>query len=67
MASKLESIVANMGVAFSGYESEVIHLFYRIEKNSVGYGVPKQSVHKTRMAIRRQRKLRRLEFGVNLF
>jgi len=56
-----------MGVAFSGYESEVIHLFYRIEKNSVGYGVPKQSVHKTRMAIRRQRKLRRLEFGVNLF
>ena len=62
MASKLKSIAAAIGVAFSGYESEVTHLLSRIEKNSV---VPKQSVQRTPSAIRRQRELRRLEFGVN--
>ena len=62
MASKLKSIAATIGVAFSGYASEVIHLLSKIEKNSV---VPKQSVQRTPSAIRRQRELRRLEFGVN--
>ena len=62
VASKLKSITATIGVAFSGYESEVIHLLSRIEKNTAA---PKQSVQMTPSAIRRQRELRRLEFGVN--
>ena len=62
VASKLKSIVATIGVAFSGYESEVTHLLSRFEKNSI---VPKQSVQRTPSAIRRQTELRRLEFGVN--
>jgi len=41
MAFKLKSITATNGVAFSGYESEVILLLSRIEKNSVRCGVPK--------------------------
>jgi len=65
VASKLKSIAATIGVAFSGYESEVIHLLSRIEKNSSGCGMPKQSVHRSPPAIRRQRELKRLEFGVN--
>ena len=56
-AQKLKSIATTIGVAFSGYESEVTHLLSRIEKNNV---VPKQSVQRTPSAIRR-----RLEFGVN--
>jgi len=62
VASKLKSIAATIGVAFSGYESEVIHLLSRIEKISI---VPKQSVQRTPSAIRRQRELRRFKFGVN--
>jgi len=62
VASKLKSIAATIGVAFSGYESEVTHLLSRIEKNSA---VPKQSVQRTPSSIRRQRELRRLECGVN--
>ena len=49
-------------VAFSGYESEVTHLLSRIEKNT---SVPKQTGQRTPSAIRRQRELRKLEFGVN--
>jgi len=45
--------------------SLVTQLLSRIEKNSVGCGVPKQSVQRTPSAVRRQRELRRLEFGVN--
>ena len=60
-----QSIAATIGVAFAGYESEVTQLLARIEKNSFGCGVPKQSVHRTPSAVRRQRELRRLEFGVN--
>jgi len=59
VASKLKSIAAAIGVTFSGYESEVIHLLSRIEKNSIGCGVPKQSVHRSPPAIRRRRELRR--------
>jgi len=59
VASKLKSIAPTIGVAFSSYESEVIHPLSRIEKNSA---LPKQ---RTPSAIRRHRELRRLEFGVN--
>ena len=62
MASKLKSIAATIGVAFSGYENEVIHLLSKIEKNSV---VLEQSVQRTPSAVRRQRELRRLEIGEN--
>jgi len=62
VASKFKSISATIDVAFSGYKSEATHLLSRIKKNSV---VPKQSVQRTPSAIRRQRELRRLEFGVN--
>jgi len=65
VASKLKSIAATIGVAFSGYESEVTQLLSRIERSSVGCGVPKQSVQRTPPAVKRQRELRRLEFGVN--
>ena len=41
VAFKLKSIAATIGVAFSGYESEVIQLLSRIEKNSSGCGVLK--------------------------
>jgi len=37
-ASKLKSIVATIGVTFSGYESEVTQLLFRIKKNSIGCG-----------------------------
>jgi len=62
MASKLKSIAATNAVAFSSSENEVIQLLSRIEKYSF---LPKQSMHRTSPAIRRQRELRRLEFGVN--
>ena len=65
MAFKVKSIATTIGVAISGYESEVTQLLSRIEKNSIGCGVPKQSVQRTPPAVRRQRELRRLEFGVN--
>jgi len=55
VASKLKSIVACIGVAFSGYEHEVIHLLSRIESSNV---TPKPTVQ-------RQRELWRLEFGVD--
>jgi len=62
VASKLKSIAATIDVAFSGYESKVTHSLSRIEKTNV---VPKQSMQRTPSAIRRQRELRRLKFGVN--
>jgi len=65
VASKLKSIAATIRVAISGYESEVTQLLSRMEKNSVGCGMPKQSVQRTPTAVRRQRELRRLDFGVN--
>ena len=65
VASKLRSIAATIGVEISGYESAVTQLLSRIEKNSGGCGVSKQSVHRTPPAVRRQRELKRLEFGVN--
>ena len=52
-------------MTFSGYESEVIQLLSRIEKNSSGCGVLKHSMHRSSPAYRRQRELKRLEFGVN--
>ena len=65
VASKLKSIAATVGVAFSGYENEVIQLLSRIEKSSFGGGGLKQSMHRSTPANRRQRELKRLEFGVN--
>jgi len=65
VASKLKSIAATIGMAISGYESEATQLLSRIEKNSVRGGVRKPSVQRTPPAVRRQRELRRLEFGVN--
>lgn len=62
VASKLKSIAACIGVAFSGYEHEVIHLLSRIENSSV---IPKPTVQRTPPSTRRQRELKRLEFGVN--
>jgi len=64
VASKLKSIATYIGVAFSGYEHEVIHLLSRIESNNV---TPKPAVQRTPPSSRRQREreLRRLEFGVN--
>jgi len=47
---------------FFYYEKEVINLLSRIEKNDV---TPKPSVLRTPPPIRRQRELKRLEFGVN--
>ena len=60
VASKLKSIAATIGVAFSGYESEVIHLLSRIKKNTTGCRVLKQSVQRSPPAISRQRELKRL-------
>jgi len=65
VASKLKSIAATVGVAFSGYENEVIQLLSKIEKSSFGGGVVKQSTYRPPPANRRQRELKRLEFGVN--
>jgi len=62
MASKLKSIAACIGVAFSGYEHEMIHLLSRIANSNV---TPKPSAQRTPPSTRRQRELRRLEFGVN--
>ena len=62
VASKLKSIAACIGVAFSGYEHEVIHLLSRIESRNV---TPKPAVQRTPPSSRRQRELRRLQFGVN--
>jgi len=62
VASKLKSIVACIGVAFSGYQHEMIHLLSRIENSNV---TPKSSVQRTPPSTRRQRELRRLEFGAN--
>jgi len=45
--------------------NEVIQLLSRIEKNSSSCGVLKQSMYRSTPAIRHQRKLKRLEFGVN--
>ena len=64
VASKLKGIAATIRVPISGYEYEVTQLLSRIEKNSAGHGVPKQSVQRTPPAVRRQRELRRFEFGV---
>jgi len=62
VASKLKSIAACIGVAFSGYEHGVIHLLSRIEISNV---TPKPSVQTTLPYTKRQRELRRHEFGVN--
>ena len=62
VASKLRSIAACIGVAFSGYEHEVIHLLARIENSNV---TPKPAVQRTPPSSRRQRELKRLEFGAN--
>ena len=62
VAAKLKGVAACLGVAFDGYEDEVANLLARIERNSVS---PKPSVPRTPSAVRRQRELKRLEFGVN--
>ena len=62
VASKLKGIASCIGVAVSGYETKVIQLLSRIERNN---SLPKQNVVRTPLATRRQRELRRLEFGVN--
>jgi len=62
VASKLKSIAARIGVAFSVYDHEVIHLLSRIESSNV---TPKPAVPRTPPSSRRQRILRKLEFGVN--
>jgi len=60
--SKLQSIAGCIGVAFSGYEQEVIQLLSRIEKCNAP---SKSSVQRTSPSSRRHRELCRLEFGVN--
>jgi len=62
VASKLKSIADCIGVALSSYEHEVIHLLSRIESSNV---TPKPPMQRTPPSSRRQRELRRLEFGVN--
>jgi len=62
VASKLKGIASCIGVAVLGYETEVIQLLSRIERNN---RLPKQNVVRMPPATRRQRELRRLEFGVN--
>ena len=62
VASKLKGIASYIGVAFSGYETEVIHILSRIEKNNT---LLKQNVFRTPPVTRRQRELRRLELRVN--
>jgi len=62
VAAKLRGVTACLGVAFSGYENEVINLLSRIEKNVV---LSKPSVLRSPPVVRRQRELQRLEFGVN--
>jgi len=61
-ASKMKSIASCIGVNLSGYEKEVAQLVSRIEKKN---GVVKPVPHRTPLAARKQRELRRLEFGVN--
>lgn len=60
--SKIQGIASCIGVAVSGYETEVIQLLSRIERNN---RVSKQSAVRTPLTTRKQRELRRLEFGVN--
>ena len=48
-------------MTLSGYEHEVIHLLSRIENSNV---MPKLTVQRTPPSSKRQRELRRLEFGV---
>ena len=62
VAAKLRGVAACLGVAFSGYENEVINLLSRIEKSDV---LSKPSVLRTPTAFRRHKELKRLEFGVN--
>jgi len=62
VAAKLKGVTACLGAAYSGYENEVINLLSRIEKNVVA---PKPSVLRTPPAVRRQRELKRLKFGIN--
>ena len=61
VASKLKGIASCIGVAVLGYETEVIQLLSRIERNS---RLPEQNVVRMPPATRRQRELRRLKFGV---
>ena len=49
VASKVKSVAACIGVAFSGYENEVIQILSRIEKNN---SLPKQSVLRAPSATR---------------
>ena len=62
VASKLKSIARCIGVAFSVYEMETIHVLSRIEKSIVP---AKLSVQRSPPSSRRYRELRKLEFGVN--
>ena len=62
VASELQSSAGWIGVAFSGYEQEVIQLLSRIEKSNAP---SKPSVQRTPSSSRRHRELCRLEFGVN--
>lgn len=59
VAFKVRSIALWIGVAISGHEKEVAHLL-RIEKKNC---TAKQASQRN-LAIRKQRELRRLEFGV---
>ena len=62
VASKLKSIAGCIGVAFSGYEHEVIQLLSRIKTCNAP---SKSSAQRTPPFSRRHRELCRLEFGVN--
>lgn len=62
VTSKMKSIASCIGVDLSGYEKEVAQLLSDIEKKNV---VAKPVPHRTPPAVRRQRELRRLKFGVN--
>ena len=57
-----KSIVGCIGVAFSGYELEIIQLPLRIEKN---IAPAKLTVQRSLPSSRRHRELHRLEFGVS--
>ena len=54
VASKIQGIASFIGVAVSGYETEVIQLLSRIERNN---RVPKHSVVRTPLTTRKQREL----------
>ena len=62
VTSKLKNITGCIGVAFSGYEMEIIQLLSRIEKSLVP---DKATVQRSLPSSRRLRELRRLESGVN--